>query len=321
MSHSSKENVRLNKKLNVFLTIFKMALSLVVMIALTVIVSIFNIPNPNMILITGLTVFTTIYGYRAGIVCGLEMLVYSMYFFSENHSFINYTDINLQKIIVIFVGTFFSVLFIGNLKKRRNEAERKLIRMNEELQRDFLFIEEASIKDDVTGIKNRYALRSDYGEYKNKNLLVMMMDIDGFNKLNEALGKSVGDYLLIQVAKNLKNYFGEEYSYRYENDKFLIICSEISKESFINSINKTREALRLITLDNKPMPMNFSAGFVYGAFEEPQDLRLMIRQAEVKMYEVKNQGGNSCFDEPFSRERAEHIYSAKSNVMDIDFDL
>ena len=67
-------------------------------------VYLFSIPNPNMILITGLTVCTALYGFPAGITSGIIMIVYSMFFFSTDHSFFNYTSVNLQKLAVIVFG-------------------------------------------------------------------------------------------------------------------------------------------------------------------------------------------------------------------------
>lgn len=61
--------------------------ALAVMILMAALVYVFNIPNPNMILITGLTVCTALYGFGAGIVSALVMVLYSMFFFSTGHSF------------------------------------------------------------------------------------------------------------------------------------------------------------------------------------------------------------------------------------------
>ena len=74
------------------------------MIALTAAVYFFRIPNPNMILIAGLTVCTTLYGYIPGILCGAEMIGYSLYFFSVGHSFVNFTSENLLKVMIITIG-------------------------------------------------------------------------------------------------------------------------------------------------------------------------------------------------------------------------
>ena len=102
----------------------EMALSLLVMLALTVAVRAFKIPNPNMILITGLSVFTSLYGYGAGMVCGGVMLLYSMYFFSENHSLFVYSALNLQKMATILLGVVLNILFIGHLHKAHTDAEK-----------------------------------------------------------------------------------------------------------------------------------------------------------------------------------------------------
>lgn len=83
------------------------------MVALTFVVQFFNIPNPNIILITGLVVFASLFDYGTGAVCAVLMIVYSMYFFSTDHSFISYSSINLQKMASIVLGVTLTTVFIG----------------------------------------------------------------------------------------------------------------------------------------------------------------------------------------------------------------
>ena len=83
------------------------------MVALTFVVQFFNIPNPNIILITGLVVFASLFGYGSGAVCAVLMIVYSMYFFSTDHSFISYSPITLQKMASIVLGVTLTTVFIG----------------------------------------------------------------------------------------------------------------------------------------------------------------------------------------------------------------
>ena len=143
--NNSKISGRVKTALNV-------AVSLAVMIALTAIVYFFKIPNPNMILIAGLTVFTTLFGFPAGIACGLEMIIYSMFFFSTDYSFFVYNDVNLLKLVIIIIGVVLNVVFIGQLKRRQNRSRQLLKEMNEKLKRDNRTLEEVSVRDELTGL-------------------------------------------------------------------------------------------------------------------------------------------------------------------------
>ena len=47
--------------------------ALAVMLLMVGVVFLFNVPNPNMLLITGLAVFTSLYGFPAGIACAVVL--------------------------------------------------------------------------------------------------------------------------------------------------------------------------------------------------------------------------------------------------------
>ena len=61
------------------------------------------------------------------------------------------------------------------------------------LQEDNLSLEAAIIRDSLTGVKNRFALRRDYDKYFEKDVHLMMIDIDDFKKVNDNYGHSVRD--------------------------------------------------------------------------------------------------------------------------------
>ena len=277
------------------------AFSLVLMLAITVLVYFFNIPNPNMILIAGLTVFTTLYGYSSGVVCGLEMIVYSMFFFSTDHSFFEYTTQNLEKLTVIIIGVVLNVAFIGRLKKRQQDAVLKLEETNRGLISTNSRLEEATRLDPLTTVKNRYALRQDYDNYFERSVHVMMIDLDGFKQINDKYGHDAGDYLLKQMGRVLKESFGTDCTYRYGGDEFLVICPEVSDENFTKRIEEIRSGIKKIRSDHKNADLRFSAGYVFGTVEKSSDLRSMITAADSMMYRAKNAGSCLCFGSGFDR--------------------
>ena len=54
-------------------------LTVIGMVSLTLIAVFLSIPNPNMVLIMGLTVFTALFGYGPGLLAALDMILYSFY--------------------------------------------------------------------------------------------------------------------------------------------------------------------------------------------------------------------------------------------------
>ncbi len=71
-----------------------------------------NIPNPNMILIAGLVLCSALFSFGGGVTAGIIMFFYTLFFFSTDNSFINFTSQNLQKVFVSFVGIIVDMLLI-----------------------------------------------------------------------------------------------------------------------------------------------------------------------------------------------------------------
>lgn len=283
------------------------ALSLATMAALILLVYYFQIPNPNMILITGLTVFTSLYGYPCGVVCGSAMILYSMFFFSEGHSFFAYTPVNLQKISVISLGVAMNVLLIGGLKQKNVEYTRRILEMNELLQLDNDTLEEASSVDTLTGVRNRYALRRDYPGFEGKILHVMMLDLDNFKQVNDRYGHPVGDYVLRSLGSALADAFGAENCYRYGGDEFLVLCVNLLERDFLQSVTHLRETCSGICLKDQPLNVQLSCGYVYGRCETRHDLRLMLHQADNCLYQAKRGGKNRSIGTSFNRSAAQSL--------------
>ena len=179
--------------------------------------------------------------------------------------------------------------------------------LNQALQEDNLTLEAATIRDSLTGVKNRFALRRDYDKYHEKDVHLMMIDIDDFKKVNDTYGHSVGDYLLKKTGDALLDNFGGDYSYRYGGDEFIVIYPDIEEEEFKKIIKNTEAQLEEIYLDEKRLPVHFSAGYVYGKTILHDDLRFMLRSADALLYKAKQTGKNAFFGEEYNREYAEKI--------------
>lgn len=278
-----------------------------VMAVLTLAVYFFNIPNPNIILITGLAVFTSLYGWFSGLVCSVVMFVYSMYFFSTDHSFFVYSAVNIQKMMSIVVGVSLTNFFVGLLKFRQSLASAKLERLNALLSADNMTLKNASFTDVLTGVRNRLALRRDYDGFTGRTIDLMMMDVDDFKGINDRFGHQVGDDVLRSFGDLLAEVFGTDSCYRFGGDEFVVICERSEETNFQHNQELLSEKLRKMRLGRNDVPVHFSAGYVFGKVEYPYDLRLMLRQADSLLYRAKREGKDRCSIQNYSREIASKL--------------
>lgn len=102
--------------------ILESLLTAAIQLAACAVVYFFNIPNPNIVLFVLLSAALVRFGYLAGTISGIITFLYSAFFFSTDHSWIYYTEINLYKFIVITAGIIANILLIGHLQKKNKQA-------------------------------------------------------------------------------------------------------------------------------------------------------------------------------------------------------
>lgn len=276
----------------------------IMMIVLIIFVYTFNVPNPNMILIAALVLSTSIGGALPGAICAVLMLAYSMFFFSTDHSFIHFTDVNMSKMIVITLGVLINFFSVALLKKNRDRAEGQLKMVNDELVKVNDQLKAMATKDSLTNLRNRYALRQDFELYVGIPLYVGFLDMDDFKSINDTRGHAFGDKILTTVGRTLTDSFRTSNCYRYGGDEFLIIAENETEETFKASCDEAKRQLEAAGI-------GFSGGYVYGVPETIPELRSMIMQADEMLYEAKDVGKSRFVGRPFdcnyvpSRESAE----------------
>ncbi|MEM6899406.1 MAG: EAL domain-containing protein [Pseudomonadota bacterium] len=86
---------------------------------------------------------------------------------------------------------------------------------------------EAARIDGLTGLKNRLAANEKLDSLKTDEDIcdVFLIDLDKFKDINDAYGHSIGDALLIEVSKRLRNRVGTEHMIaRLGGDEFLVLA-------------------------------------------------------------------------------------------------
>ncbi|MCH9806421.1 MAG: PleD family two-component system response regulator [Alphaproteobacteria bacterium] len=110
-------------------------------------------------------------------------------------------------------------------RKRHNDYLRDRLKQSAEL----------AITDAVTGLYNRRYLDShltaliDDANAGGRALSVMLVDIDGFNAVNDSHGHRVGDTILVEFAKRLRrNVRGVNLACRLSSENFLVVLPDMA---------------------------------------------------------------------------------------------
>ncbi|MBQ7646795.1 MAG: GGDEF domain-containing protein [Clostridia bacterium] len=265
----------------------KILITLAIMGALILLVFLYDIPNPNMILIAGLVLCSSLFGFGGGIIAGVVMFAYTLYFFSTGNDFKSFTDQNIQKVIVSFIGIFADMIFVCLLKRAELKAFKKVNALTEELKKDNEKLLQISLTDALTGIRNRMALRDDFDSFVGHEISVMMLDVDNFKSFNDNLGHECGDKILKETGSLLAKHFGREHCYRYGGDEFLVIYPDSSLDEFGKKIGEFTEERPSLNVNGKIVSVSYSYGFIHDKIDERDRLRALFSAADKRMYEDK----------------------------------
>lgn len=146
-----------------------------------------------------------------------------------------------------------------------------------------------SYHDQLTNIKNRYALHIDLKDL-NKNFYFGILDLDRFKIINDTYGHDFGDVCLKEVANQLMLYFKDK-AYRYGGDEFVVI-TEYSKEDVLDCCAKINKKLEE---EFEGKDVHISGGF-YFQKDMNETYEDYFRNADSALYKAKeNRQGEIVF--------------------------
>ena len=161
-------------------------------------------------------------------------------------------------------------------------------------------IEQLAYHDSLTGLANRTLLKDRMNKAlqnakRNKDsLAVIFLDLDHFKLINDTLGHSVGDELLIYITKVLREHTRESDTLaRFGGDEFVILLPSIKNvEDAEKTAAKIQKALqKKHDIGTHQLYVTSSIGLsIYP--QHGKDSDSLIRSADTAMYEAKNDGRN-----------------------------
>ncbi len=135
-----------------------------------------------------------------------------------------------------------------------------------------------------------------------EQLAILFIDLDRFKNVNDTLGHHVGDELLKQVAAALSSRLREgDTLARLGGDEFIVLLEDVEGQC-----GATQVAEKLMAMFEQPFMVADHELFVTGSVgismypADAEDLNMLIRNADVAMYQAKARGRNGYqFYAPF----------------------
>ena len=183
----------------------------------------------------------------------------------------------------------FEQRFIGSYGVAKDITERKQAEETVHYQ---------AYHDLLTGLPNRSLFRDHLGlmlaqaRRNQKPLAVLSLDLDHFKVINDSLGHTIGDEMLLAVGARLRQCLREgDTLARLGGDEFAVLLPTLVSRSDVEHISR-----KIIQVLSKPVYVKGHEIYIsvsIGACVSPDDgdmIDSLIRQAEIAMYQAKAQG-------------------------------
>jgi diguanylate cyclase (GGDEF)-like protein len=153
--------------------------------------------------------------------------------------------------------------------------------------------------DHLTGIFNRRAIfdhvwiELDRSKRENVPISIFMLDIDHFKKVNDTYGHLVGDQVLRETVKRIKEKVRTyDILGRFGGEEFLLVSSKLGREKAQDLAERVRVGIEEepFWIAGKPIAITVSMGGITWNGRDSMDE--LVNRADTALYQAKEQGRN-----------------------------
>ena len=158
-----------------------------------------------------------------------------------------------------------------------------------------------AVTDDMTGLYNRRYFDRHLGvmlgkaQAQERDMAVMILDIDHFKAVNDAHGHDIGDAVLKEFSLRLKrNIRGVDLACRFGGEEFVVLMPDTDFRQAEAVAERVREAVAERGFEvgtSRPLTVTVSVGVTLheSLADTPETL---IKRADVALYRAKREGRN-----------------------------
>jgi diguanylate cyclase (GGDEF)-like protein/PAS domain S-box-containing protein len=154
--------------------------------------------------------------------------------------------------------------------------------------------------DHLTGLANRslFRRRLEAALHERRKegdtAALLLVDLDGFKAVNDALGHEAGDNVLVQTANALTDLLGEDNVARLGGDEFAVVRPPAPAASAVAVASAIVQRMaQPMYYNRRQVAVSASVGLAF-ATDTGSDCDALIRNADVALYAAKR-NGRGCF--------------------------
>ena len=187
------------------------------------------------------------------------------------------------------------------LQHERENLESAVDARTRELQELNTRLERLAVTDGLTGVFNHRRFQEQLAaeilraERHRRALSVLMIDVDFFKKVNDAMGHPVGDELLRRLATVLGQDLRQtDFIARYGGEEFAVLLPETSKGEAMQAAERMRQAVETrVNAEGTSWPQTVTVSIGVATLgEDGTTSEALLTAADQALYVAKRQGRN-----------------------------
>jgi diguanylate cyclase (GGDEF)-like protein/PAS domain S-box-containing protein len=154
-----------------------------------------------------------------------------------------------------------------------------------------------ALHDGLTGLPNRVLFRDRVSQAlarrDDSSVAVLMIDLDDFKTINDAVGHPVGDEMLKMIAYRLRQFLrAGDTAARLGGDEFAIAIEDVrDREEVLEIARRILISVRApVSWDGREIRADASIGIVFDTDCPNATPEIMLRNADMAMYSAKGKG-------------------------------
>lgn len=151
--------------------------------------------------------------------------------------------------------------------------------------------------DKLTRLYNRTGYDSIYKRINLENAVYILVDADNFKEINDKYGHTIGDKVLVRIAKLLNKNFGNDvdsFVFRIGGDEFSILIENYPYDSDNLLVRKLERMNEDLGKKDGDLPeISLSIGVAHGKGADTTDT--LFKKADKALYHVKKQGRHGVY--------------------------
>ncbi len=192
-------------------------------------------------------------------------------------------------------------LMLDESERHNRELEERVSERTAELELANQRLNELSITDGLTGLKNRRYLDEALpreiarAERNTKPVSVVMIDIDQFKSLNDTFGHKAGDACLETLGRILASHVRTpDIAVRYGGEEFSLVFTDADLEGALRVVERLRVHVAQTSVPYGDVQLSFtiSAGVATRSPGDAMGADSLIQQADQGLYRAKTEGRN-----------------------------